>query len=279
MLGQAKGARRQWLAIGLAGAATLGLAAWVRRDASFARVQARGLLRVGVAIEPPYAMLNPDGEPSGESPGVARAVSAALQLRPAWIVTPFERLLPELEAARFDLVAAGLFVTDERARRVRFCRPQLRVRPGWLVQPGNPRGLGAYADLGAGPGPRLAVLAGSVEEAEFVRRGVPAARLLHLPDANTGAAAVATGAADGLALSWPSVSHLARAAGQGLQAVPAPGPAAALVAMAVRRDEGALQRAIDGVLAPYLHSAAHLALLQPLGLGAADIPSDHDARN
>lgn len=262
--------RRAWLAAG-AGVAAVGALAWWQDDDSLARLQAQGVLRFGTAIEPPYALLLPDGTPVGESPGVARAVAERLSLRPQWIVTAFDRLLDELEGGRFDVIAAGLFVSEARAQRVAFCRPQLRVRPGWLTRAGNPAGLGPYEALGSGSPVRVAVLEGSVEAAGLARRGVT---LLRVPDARSGVEAVRGGQADGLALSWPSVSHLAAAAGAGVQAVSAaaPGQRADQVAMAVRRGDRALQAAIDRVLQDYLGSPGHLALLQALGLGAADLP-------
>lgn len=257
----------------------VGAWAWWRDDGSLARAQARGTLRFGLALEAPYALLGPDGSPTGESPGVARAVAAALQLHPEWIVTAFERLIDELRAERFDVIAAGLFISPERVRRLRFCRPQLRVLPGWLTAEGNPAGLAAYAEVGPATPLRVAVLEGSVEAAAFVRQGVPPDRLLRVPDARSGVAAVRTGAADGLALSWPSVVHLAAEAGPQLQAVSAavPGQPSDRVAMAVRPGDRALQAAIDGVLAGYLGGPSHLGLLRSLGLSAADLPGGADA--
>lgn len=250
-------------------------------DDALDRVRARGELRIGYAVEPPYAQLAADGTPGGESPEVAREVARRLGVRPTWVLTGFDRLIPELESDRFDLVAAGLFITPERAQRVRFSRPTLRVRPGWLRRPDAPAPQGAYAEAAGRPGLRIAAVAGSVEAAYFAARLPAAQRLLLVPDAGAGRDEVAAGRSDALALSLPTVLRMAAESQAGLVAEPAGGADAPadLVGLAVRPDDASLARAVDAALADYLGSPEHLAMLRPLGLGAADLPgAPRDAR-
>lgn len=274
--------RRAALAVGavLAGG---GSWVWLRRakgDGSLARVRAAGELRVGYAVEAPYVLLLPDGSVSGESPEVARAVAARLGLKTGWIKTPFERLLPELESRRFDLIAAGLFVNPQRAQRVRFSRPTLRVRAGWLVVAGNPKDLASYEQLARQPDVRVAALSGSVEQAALDALQLPAGRRVAVPDAQSGLAAVSSGAADALALSLPTVRRMAAASSGRLAALPVQGAAQRdnRVALAVHRDDAALQAAVDGALAGYVGSAEHRAMLQRFGLTPDDLPPADDAR-
>lgn len=244
-------------------------------DASLEAVRARGELVIGYAVEPPYAEPGPDGRPRGESVEVAAAMAARLGLRPRWVLTDFERLIPELQAGRFDVVAAGLFVTPERTERVRFTRPTLRVRPGWLVAAGGPAPP-HHAQARPGPGLRIAVVAGSVEQARF-STGANAAGLLVVPDAAAGQASVLTGAADALALSLPSVRAMAARSEGRLRAVPGGDAGSALVALAVARPAAALQQALDAELLRFVGSLEHLELLARLGLAADDLPGPGDA--
>jgi len=276
---------RRRLVLAAAGAAALGggLWAWLRREAddgSLARVRAAGELRVGYAVEAPYALIATDGSVSGESPEVARTAATRLGLRTSWIKTPFERLLPELEARRFDLVAAGLFVNPKRAARVRFTRPTLRVRSAWLTLAGNPKGLSSYAALQRLDGVRVAALAGSVEHAALEELHLAPGRLVSVPDAQSGLAAVGSGAVDALALSLPTVRQMAAASGGRLDALPAQGSGVQdnLVALAVHHDDATLQAALDQVLADYVGSGAHRAMLQRFGLAAEDLPQGVDVR-
>jgi len=260
-----------------------GLWAWLRHardDGSLARVRAAGEVRVGYSVEAPYALIVADGSVSGESPEVARVAAARLGVRPRWIETPFERLLPELESRRFDLVAAGLFVNPQRAARVRFTRPTLRVRAGWLTRAGNPKGLSSYEQLVRQPGLRVAALAGAVEHAALQALALPPGMLVSVPDAQSGLAAVSSGIADALALSLPTVRQMAARSGGRLDAVPAQGTTVHdnLVALAVHHDDIMLQAALDTALAHYVGSAEHLAMLQRFGLGAEDLPPADDVR-
>lgn len=280
--------RRRTL-LGAAGAAVAGAGglawwAWPDSDAILAQVQRSGQLRVGYAIEPPYAQLDADLQPAGESPGVVRALAQALGWRPVWTLTDFGLLLPQLEAGRFDLVAAGLFITPERRQRVRFSRPTLQVRAGWLWRTGGgapPADYGQAAHaasqaVGAdgAAGLRLVALSGSIEQQALLAAGLPSQRLLLVPDAATGESLVLRGQADALALSWPTVRRMAEASTGRLQARPiADAVAAHEVALAMHRDAAGLQRLLDGVLQGYVGSAGHLALLQRCGLGRDDLPA------
>lgn len=277
-----QGGRRVAVA-GLAAAGVLGGATWLlplRSDDSLSRVRASKLLRVGYSIEPPYAWLTPEATVQGEAAVVVGAVAQALGVGLQWELARFDSLLSELADARYDMVAAGLFVTPQRQRLARFSRPTLRVRPGWLTAAGNPRRLASYASVRGRSDVRIAVLAGSFEQGLLQELGLPPEALTVVPDAQSGLAVVSRGAADGLALSWPSVLHLAAAEGARLQAVAADGEGAVVnrVALAFHLDAAALQQAVDGVLSSYIGSQAHLAALRPLHLGVADLPDQIDVR-
>lgn len=107
------------------GAGLLAAAAWwAGGDTSWRRVAAAGVLRVGYAVEAPYAFLIADGVPTGEGPESARQIAQRLGLaRVDFVQVPFAELIPGLLERRYDLIAAGLFVTAERATRVRFSAP------------------------------------------------------------------------------------------------------------------------------------------------------------
>lgn len=291
--GEAGPASRRLALLGGAGAALCaagGLAwwAWPESDAWLAQVRRSGVLRVGYAVEPPYAELGLDQPPGGESPGVVQAAAQALGWRPVWTLTDFGLLLPQLEAGRFDVVAAGLFITPERRRRVRFSRPTLRVRGGWLWRTGaaappddhvQAARLANQAAAGAGaPALRLVALSGSIEHQALLAAGLAPQRLLVAPDAATGETLVLRGQADALALSWPTVRRMAEASAGRLQARPIADAAASHeVALAMHRDASGLQHVLDGALQAFIGSAEHLALLQRCGLGPDDLPAaDHE---
>lgn len=241
----------------------------------------RDVIRIGYAVEPPYAYVTPEGEVTGESPELARQVVRRLGAgRTVWVQTSFPSLMSDLEAGRFDVIAAGLFVNAERARRVLFSVPTFRVRPGLLVQNGNPRGIHSYRDAARMPDTRIAVLSGAVEERILLAEGLPRARLLPVPDARTGWVAVASSAADALALSLPSLRWMVRSQDQARVEVADPfeQPADSVTgrtgygAFAFRRGDERLRDAWDSVLRSYVGSDEHLRLVAPYGFTKDEMP-------
>lgn len=167
-------------------------------------------IRIGYAIEPPYAFLDGNGNVTGAFPEAARAIAEGLGITEInWIKTEFSELIPELRAGRFDVVAAGLYITEERAAVVDFSAPLLVVPQDLLVRQTNPRNLHAYEDALRDASITLAVVAGSAEERLLHRLGLPSNQLLVVPDARSGQQSVLREMADGLALSAPTVHWMA----------------------------------------------------------------------
>jgi len=241
------------------------------REDALGHLRSAGVIRVGYAVEPPFAMLGPGGEVTGEAPEIARHVVEHLRIqRIEWVKTEFGNLIPDLEAGRIDVIAAGLFITSERSARVLFSSPTMRVRQALLVPAGNPEGLQSYANAARRQNIRLAVLAGSVEETTMIRHGVDGKRILRVPDALTGRKAVETRLANALLLSEPSLRWMlmSRQVG-GFDVIVSPDDGqsdSGLPAFAFRLQEPELRDAWDEVMRDYLGSDGHRAVLSRFGL-------------
>jgi len=275
--------RRVGIRLALAGlVAALAAGFWLTApDDSLDSIRRGGVIRVGYAVEPPYAFLAPDGTVTGKSPEVARAIAARLGIpRVEWRLVEFGYLIDGLENRRYDVIAAGMFITPERALRVAFSRPTFSVRPALLVRRGNPHGLRSYENLLHAAHLRIAVLSGSVEERRLLVDGWPAERLVRVPDALSGRRLVSAGQVDGLMLSAPTVRWMALGpeAGEvemagpftstrdGRPAEPDQG------AMAFRRQDRALRQAWDAQLESYLPSEEHQRLMGQFGFTAFELP-------
>jgi polar amino acid transport system substrate-binding protein len=249
-------------------------------DGSLERLRREGVIRIGYAAEAPFAFLSPQGRVTGEAPEVARVVVERLGIgRIEWRQTEFSRLIEELEEGRVDMVAAGMFITRERAERVLFSEPTFRVRQALLVLAGNPLGLHSYGQAAA-RGARVAVLGGSVEER--LLRGLYRSRgdlLVVAPDAVTGLVAVESGQADGLALSSPTVRWMASQDRLGRAEVadpfeqePGVSDRLGFGAFVFRKNCPALCAACSGELSRFIGSAEHRELVAPFGFTASELP-------
>lgn len=269
--------------------AALGALAWMiwlalprLVDHSLERLRAEGVIRIGYAVEPPFAYVAGNGEVTGEAPEVARRIAARLGIpRVVWVQTGFAELIDGLDDGRYDAVAAGMFVTPARSARVLFSEPTFRVRQSLLVRRGNPHGLHSYEQIVAQDSLRIAVLSGAVEESLLLAMGLPESRLLRVPDASTGQAAVEAGIADGLALSSPTIRWMTRdpdAASRVELASPFEAPRVASArslgygAVAFRLSDRALRDAWNVALRDFVGSAEHRALVEPFGFGDDEMP-------
>ncbi|MFO0604806.1 MAG: transporter substrate-binding domain-containing protein [Polyangiales bacterium] len=253
-------------------------------DDSIDRVQREGTLRVGYAVEAPYAFVDAQGRATGESPEVARRVAESLGIRRVvWVQTQFARLIPDLESGRFDVIASGLFVTRERARRVAFSRPTFRVAEGLLVRSKDVAPPTTCRALAGRPDARVAVISGAVEHDRLRACGVRAGQIVTVPDAAAGRAAVATGVVLGLALSLPTLRWMA-ATDPARRATAVPfamgAPTWSYGAFAFRRHDRSLRVAWDAALARFLGSPSHASAVAAFGFGPeerADLAAPEDA--
>ncbi len=249
-------------------------------DDSLSRHQAGQPFRIGYAIEPPYAFLTPEGEVTGEAPEIAKRIASRLGfLNVTWRNFEFSSLIGKLEAGHIDMIAAGMYATPMRARRAAFSEATFQVRSGLLVAAGNPKRLHGTRQVAEETDVRLAVLSGSVEETLYRSLGVPANRLVVVPDALTGCSAVKSGLADALALSSPSVFWMAKTRGEHPGQVEAAHPYEALAneelgcgAFAFRKEDRALLQAWNQALREFLGSDEHAALVASFGFAPNDLP-------
>jgi len=285
--GQRSRARAVWFFLGLIllTAASIGFW-WVTapspREGALARIERDGVIRVGYAVEAPYAFLDARGELTGEEIELARIVVKGLGIpRIEWRQTEFESLLSQLEAGRFDVIVAGMYITPERARRARFSEPTFHVRQALLVRAGNPHRLHAYEDVRKDARLRIAAVAGSIEESMILGAGVPEAQILLVPDALTGRVAVESGLAAGLALSSPTIHFMARRHALGVTEVAEPftppartgGRLEGFGAVAFRSADGDLCGAWNRQLKEFVGSEAHRRLMAQFGFTEGELPS------
>lgn len=235
-----------------------------------------GVLRVGYAIEPPFAFVDSTGAVVGEAPALMGVVAdevGANELR--WVRLDFDQLLPALREGRIEAVASGIFATPERTLEARLSIPTYCADPALLVSAAVAAPPASLEEVAVRGDLRLAVFRGSVEERAATSRGVPTDRLVRVPDLVTGLAALRSGSAQVMAMSLPTARHAAASDREAFRIMGPyrdPGAPGGCGVLAFRHADEELAAAVDCALASFLGSPAHLALVAPFGLTSDELP-------
>ncbi|HUZ18706.1 MAG TPA: ectoine/hydroxyectoine ABC transporter substrate-binding protein EhuB [Spirochaetia bacterium] len=252
------------------------------KQTTLAKIKEQGYISVGFANEDPYGYADSSGKLTGESPEIARYVIHQIDpnVKLQGVLTEFGSLIPGLQAGRFDMVAAGMFITPKRCQQVTFANPNYTIGEALLVAKGNPKNLHSYEDIAKNPNAKLAVESGAVEGGYAKDVGVKPDQLVEVPDPPSGLAAVATGRADAFSLTSVSIQQLVMKSGN--QKVEVADPfnqpiinGSKLVnygGFAFRKDETALVKAVNDQLATFIGSSTELNLVKPFGFTKVNVP-------
>jgi arginine/ornithine transport system substrate-binding protein len=81
-------------------------------------------VRIGVdAPYPPYEFFDSEGELTGFEVELGNKVCEFLELKCEWVVTPWDSIIPDLNAGKFDLIMSSMSINSERKKEVAFSKP------------------------------------------------------------------------------------------------------------------------------------------------------------
>lgn len=164
---------------------------------TLSELQERGSITIGVANEVPFGFVGEDGEATGIAPDVAKQVLAELGIDSVDVqVVEFGQLIGGLQAGQFDLIAAGMYITEDRAEQILFSDPDYCVAEGLAVAAGNPEGIVDYSSFVDNPDLSLAVATGTVEVGYAEDAGIPDDQLEVFPDIDSMYEALEAGEVD-----------------------------------------------------------------------------------
>jgi polar amino acid transport system substrate-binding protein len=263
------------LVAGLVTATTIGFA---EAETTLEKAKREGFIRVGFANEAPYGFATPDGKLTGESPEVVKAILDKMGIKQVdGVLTEFGSLIPGLQAGRFDIIAAGMFVNPKRCQQIQFSEPTYGIGQAFLVAKGNPKGVKDYGSVAANKDLKLAVMAGAVEAGYAKDSGVDEGQLVVLPDQSSLVKAVQAGRADAAALTALSIADMA-SKNDGVESTEPFGTVAGKSvvghgAIGFRQDDKDLYEAFNAELKKFIGSPEHIALVTPFGFGKGFLPT------
>ena len=253
------------LGVGLAGLTGMPAVA-----ADLDQLKEQGFARIAIANEPPWTMVTTGGEVSGAAPDLARAVLNKMGIKEIVAsVSEYGAMIPGVQARRFDMVAAGLFIKPERCEAVLFSQPDLCDAESFMIKAGNPLNLKSFADV-ASSGAKIGVVGGGTEEKLAIEAGVDRANIVVVPDPQSGAKLLQDGRIDVYALPVLSISDLLKKAEDPSLAMFAPVENTPIfcAGVAFRKQDGALRDAYDVALAEMKASGEFAAIIEPYGYSA-----------
>lgn len=257
------------------------------KQGTLERIKAAGKVRVGYANEAPYAYKDTATDRlTGEAPEIARVILKDLGVKEVeGVLTEFGSLIPGLQAGRFDIIAAGMYITPERCAQVTFSNPTYRIGEAFAVKSGNPLDLHGYEGIRDNPDAKIGVVSGAIERKYARGVGIPEDRIVVFPSAPAALAGVKTGVVSAYAGTALTIQDLIDKDKSGLleRATPFTDPVidgvqvAGYGAFAFRQDDKALADAFNAGLAKFLETPEHLELVRPFGFTERESPGDATA--
>lgn len=246
------------------------------------KLSEQGYVRAAFANEVPYGYVDDEGNLTGESPEVAKEIFSRMGVDTVdGVLTEWASLLPGLNAGRWDVVAAGMFITPERCKQAAFSNPSYKIGQSFLVEKGNPHGLHSYGDVKSNPDVTLGVMSGAVEYGYAQDAGIPDSQISQLPDQASMLAAVRAGRVDAVALTSVSIERMAQRGGPEVErAEPFETPEGAVGygGFAFRKADRRLVKKFNEHLDDFIGSKDHLERVKPFGFTKANLPGDTTAK-
>lgn len=248
------------------------------------RLQSSGIVRIGYANEAPYGYLDSEtGKITGEAPELAKVIlrrMGAHTIEP--VVTEFGSLIPGLKANRFDVIAAGMYITRERSQEIDFSNPSYAIGEAFLVVTGNPLNLHSFEDVAEHGSARIGVMGGSVEHGYAKELNVPGDRIVVFPDYPSAIGGLQTGRVDAVATTILTANDLLKklATDEVELAQPFHDPVIdgksvrGFGAFGFRLQDDEFRTAFNQHLADFLGTREHLELVKPFGFSEATLPGE-----
>ncbi|MGO4889254.1 ectoine/hydroxyectoine ABC transporter substrate-binding protein EhuB [Anaerobacillus sp. MEB173] len=253
---------------------------------TFEKVKSNGAVTIGFANEKPFAYTDNDGNLTGEAVEVARTVLKNLGIEEMnGVLTEFGSLIPGLQAGRFDMITAGMYITPARCEQVSFADPEYTIGAALGVKAGNPLGLYSYDDIKANPDAKVGVMAGAIEHDYLKGSGIADNQISILNDIPSAVSALLAGRVDAITMTGPSLEAMLESAGSNEiervtdfeQPIIDGEPTQGFGASAFRLDDTDFRDAFNAELQKLKDSGELLDVISPFGFSENELPGEMTA--
>ncbi|BCH19828.1 ectoine/hydroxyectoine ABC transporter substrate-binding protein EhuB (plasmid) [Mesorhizobium sp. L-2-11] len=176
------------------------------------KIKTEGKVTIGIASGyRPWSFPGDNGTASGFSPDLVRAAFEPLGIKDIQFVdSEFPALVSSLVSNRFDVVAAGMWITPVRCTAVAFSDPDLTMKDAIIVKKGNPKNIHSYKDIAGNSELKIGADRGSAALEHASSAGVPKDQIISFENFDAAVAAVIGGRIDGVPAASTSVGPFIR---------------------------------------------------------------------
>jgi polar amino acid transport system substrate-binding protein len=169
----------------------------VRAEGTFDRILREKKIKVAIDVaNPPFGILNKDGQPDGSDVATARAMAKDLGVEVEWVQVPSPGRIPALVSGRADVTIASISITSERAKAVMFCNPNGALTITLFAS--QDVNIKTPADLA---GKRIGVTRATLEEAQVPKMAPPGTNIVWFDDLASTTQAFLSGQVDAAAMT------------------------------------------------------------------------------
>ncbi|MGV9800580.1 amino acid ABC transporter substrate-binding protein [Mycobacterium sp. NPDC003449] len=109
------------------------------RGSTWADIQARGVINIGVGLTtPPFGLTDKDGKPGGLDIEVAKQLASYLGVEANLFEITADSRIPTLQSGKADVISFTLTITPERQQQIDFGSPIMNIYQGAVVPEDSP---------------------------------------------------------------------------------------------------------------------------------------------
>lgn len=270
------GISRRSVLIGMAATSTILVAGGTANAQAGALEQAKasGRLRVGIANEKPYGYVDTDGSLKGAVPDLLRSIIEPLGIKDLEAqVADFNALIPGLNAGRFDVIGAGMYVNPQRCQTIAFTNPFTQTGGGLIAREGANLKAASLEDLATQDTIKVGTQSGTSQVQELSKAGVSRDRVVLFARVDEAVAGLQAQRCDVIYFPSLQVNELLNIyKDQGLERIEGFATPPNYQAFGLRKADTDLASALNDGIAAAIKDGTLLKIIQGYGYGEREIP-------
>jgi polar amino acid transport system substrate-binding protein len=168
-----------------------------RAESTLDKILKEKKLRVAIDVgNPPFGILDTNGQPDGSDVAVARQMAKDLGAEIEFVQVPSTGRIPSLLAGRADVTIASISITADRAKAVMFCNPDGAL--SIVIFGPKSVAIKTPADL---VGKRIGITRATLEEATVPKMAPPGTNIVWFDEIGATIQALLSGQVDAVAMS------------------------------------------------------------------------------